>query len=466
VTADAALRQAGAALERGIAEHRVPGAVLGVLHQGDEYVLAAGVIDSRSCSPTRPDTRFRIGSITKTMTASLVMQLVDDALVDLDRPVRDYLPEFQVRDGAASAGITARQLLSHGCGVDGDFFVDTGADFGACRDYLRHTGSLRQLHPPGEGFSYCNFGFIAAGALIEALSGRAWDEVLTSRLLAPLDIRDAITRQASLRGGGVAAGHDSSGRALFEPGSDRQQHSLPASAAPAGNTLAMTGGELLRFVRMHLDSGSNPSGRRVLSPFSVREMTTPQVELPPLTAAGAASWGLGWCLYDWNGTRLFGHDGDIDGQYSFLRIEPESATALVLLTNGGAALDLAADLFAALFPALAGVHPPELPAVDTDYSCDPSGYAGRYTRLCRRLTVEGAGTRLQLLVDDGESTAGGAAAMPLERVDGQSFRYRPGNGRTPACLRFCHHDRDGVAQAVLAGYRLAVRSAYQPEDPK
>ena len=128
----------------------MPGAAVAV-GVGDELVEAAtGVVNRDTGVETTTDSVFQIGSVTKVWTAALVMQLVDEGLVDLDAPVRRYLPEFGVVDAAASASVTVRQLLSHTGGFDGDLFEDTGRGDDAVDRLLAFMRTnARQVHPTG-----------------------------------------------------------------------------------------------------------------------------------------------------------------------------------------------------------------------------------------------------------------------------------------------------------------------------
>src|SRR5690349_8416110 len=109
-----------------LAEHEVPGAAVGVLLDGAVIDHAAGVLSKSTGVETTPDSVFQIGSITKVWTTTLVMQLVDEGKLDLNQPIRSYLPEFVIADEAAAAEITTRQLLCHTAGFEGDIFNETG----------------------------------------------------------------------------------------------------------------------------------------------------------------------------------------------------------------------------------------------------------------------------------------------------------------------------------------------------
>src|SRR6516162_2665502 len=165
---------------------QVPGAALAVLHGEAVFEAATGVVNMQSGVETTTDSVFEIGSITKLWTTTLLMQLVDEGRVELDAPVRRYLPEFALADLAAAEAITVRMLLTHTSGIDGDFFQSTGRGDDAVERYVLACAALPQLHPPGAGWSYCNAGFVLAGRIVEKLRGCTWDEALRRHLLAPL----------------------------------------------------------------------------------------------------------------------------------------------------------------------------------------------------------------------------------------------------------------------------------------
>ena len=127
-------------------KHGVPGASLAIL-EGDQVAEAAyGVLNIRSGVEATTDSLFQIGSITKAWTATLVMQLVDEGLLDLDEPVVTYLPEFKVADADVTRTVTTRHLLAHTSGIDGDLFLDTGRGDDAVSKYVEACATLDK-HP-------------------------------------------------------------------------------------------------------------------------------------------------------------------------------------------------------------------------------------------------------------------------------------------------------------------------------
>jgi CubicO group peptidase (beta-lactamase class C family) len=389
-------------------KHGVVGASLAI-RSGDELAEAAtGVLNLRTQQPVATDSVFQIGSITKVWTATLVMQLVDDGLLDLDEPVARHLPGFEVADEQVAKSVTTRQLLAHTSGIDGDLFLDTGRGDDALERYVAAMADLTQVHPQGATMSYCNSGYSLLGRLVEVLRGATWDAVLRERLLAPLGLESAGTLPEEALLWGAATGH------ILPPGAAEPivtpQWGIYRSAGPAG-LLHMTARDSLELARLHLSGGLAPDGTRLLSEHSVELMAQEQVAVPDPYTLGS-HWGLGWILMTWDGRRVFGHDGATLGQGAFLRVLPDTGLSVALNTNGGAhPRDLFEDLYGEVFSELAGVQLPRRPepASGAELS-DLERYTGRYAREGVEMTVEPApGGGLQLRV---RNTSPLAAGLP------------------------------------------------------
>ncbi|MEZ5597251.1 MAG: serine hydrolase domain-containing protein [Pseudomonadales bacterium] len=382
-------------LKAALRRHHVPGATLTVLDGNRVTEAAAGVLNVDTGVPATTDSLFQIGSITKIFTTSLVMQLVDEAKVSLDQPVRELRPWFAVADRTATKSITLRHLMTHTSGVEGDLFLDTGSGDDATEKLLRAARFAPQLYPAGERMSYCNLGFALLGHVVHAMTGKSWDTAMRQRLFKPLGMTHALTRPEDTLRFRCAIGH------VADPAQPTVMRLSPMpwlslGQRAAGATPMMRGADLMRFVRMHLDGGISQTGERLLSRRSVRAMQSRQVRLSPDAPRGMSHWGLGWFLGDWDGGRVFGHDGGTVGQYAFLRIHAPSRTAVALLTNGGDAGALADDVFETTFEPMAGVHQPALPAADPALRIAPDTVTGTYARLGGRTTVTHDGARFWL----------------------------------------------------------------------
>ena len=358
------------------AKHRVPGAVLGILHGGEVTSTGVGVLSKATGVEVTTDSLFQIGSITKVWTATLAMKLVDEGLLELDAPVVEVLPGFRVADPEVTRTVTLRHLLTHTSGIDGDVFTDTGRGDDCLERYVAELSGVVQNHPLGATWSYCNSGYSLVGRIVEHLTGTTWDQALRERLIDPLGLPATVTLAEEAILHRTAVGH------VGEPEDEpvpTTTWGLPRSAGPAGLISARVA-DVLAFAQMHLSGGLAADGTRVLSSASAEAMTAKQAELPDTRTLGD-SWGLGWIRYGWNGERLIGHDGTTLGQAAFLRVLPSHGLAVSLLTNGGHTTDLARELLGEVFAELAGLAmPAPVEPAATSVDVDPRAYAGRYER--------------------------------------------------------------------------------------
>ncbi len=333
--------------------------------------------------PTTTDSLFQIGSISKVWTTTVVMQLVDEGLIDLDAPIVDVLPELKLADPVTASKVTMRHLLTHTSGIDGDVFTDTGRGDDCLEKYVAALAGEAQNHPLGATWSYCNSGFSLAGRVIEKLTGTTWDAAMKERLFVRLGLEHTVTLPEEALLYRAAIGHISQG------GGDPVKAPvwvLQRSAGPAG-LITSTAADVLAFARMHLTGGVAPDGTRVLSEQSTEAMASWQADVPDKHLLGD-SWGLGWFRCGWDSQRLIGHDGNTIGQSAFLRILPSEGLAVTLLTNGGTAHALYEDLYREIFAELAGVAMPEpLRPPAEPVTVDLERHVGTYERASVRMDV-------------------------------------------------------------------------------
>lgn len=442
-----------------IAQHDVPGAAVAVLAGGEVIDGAAGILSKATGVEATPDSVFQIGSITKVWTATLVMQLVDEGKLDLEAPVRRYLPEFRLADEDAAAAITVRQLLNHTAGFEGDIFTDTGKGDDCVEKYVGTLADVPQLFPPGEQFSYNNAGFCVLGRIVEVLREKTYDECLREHLFTPLGLTHAANGPWEAIMYRAAIGHiqpDPDGELLPAP-----IYALARSNAPAGSMLAMRPRDLIAFAQMHLNDGAAADGTQVLSPGSVKAMQERQVELPKLALMGDA-WALGWELMDTAAGTLIGHDGGTIGQNAFLRIVPERGVAVALVTNGGDTISLYLDVVGHLLRELAGVEVPPLPVPPSEPArIDASRYVGTYSNQIADLTVsqDDDGRIWMEQVPKGLFAELGGQVERIEFVDFGGGRLIPLKGEKGLHMPHAFLGDDGSGRALYLHMGRAVRRA-------
>ncbi|WP_416483646.1 serine hydrolase domain-containing protein [Streptomyces sp. CL12] len=306
--------------------HRVPGAQL-VLDTGTDVIsIHTGTADVSAGTLLTGETAVPLGSLTKPFTAALVMLLADDGDVDLDEPAAEHIQELR-----SVPEVTIRQLLSHTGGLPTGPDSDTAAATTAAR-YLASVCTAHDLlFPPGTDFSYSNAGYVAAGRLVETVTGMPWAEAVRSLLLEPLGVVPAfIGDSAPARP--VAAGHavnTATGQALAA------RQNLAPLEAPAGALLA-SAADLAAF-------GNALIGRSDLLPPAVaKDMRRPEPAARPGTLADG--WSPGLALYQRGERAWYGHDGNAQGTSCHLRIDPESGMVVAFTGNAGGATALWRDL--------------------------------------------------------------------------------------------------------------------------
>ena len=444
-------------LERAAKAWNVPGASCAVWSEGELVKAATGVLSTRTEHAVRPDSLFQIGSISKVLTASLVMILRDRGLVDLDETVRTYLPTFRIADLAASQSITVRQLLNHTSGIGGDFFRNTGLGPDRLDRYLQACNLLPLCHPVGGGFSYSNAAYNIAGALIEAVSGLSFDQTMKQWLFAPLGLENSIVDPLDAPGRSVSTGHTPNPEKPDQYDPVDNIYLIGANTAPAGATIMMSTADLVAFANMHLNHGKAANGEQVMSAESVAEMQEISVTIP-VPQRDISDWGLGWLIASQGERTVFGHDGGTIGQYSFLRIHKPTGTIVTLLTNGGSANDCMFEVFSKTLEPLTGFrHSPPI-APTSEAPKDLSKYVGRF---------ETVATKTEFWIENGQLMR--SAVMTLDELElpeptsalvyagNDTFLHTPKGSARPALVTFMDPDERSVPQKMFYGLRVARR---------
>lgn len=311
-------------VEQLMAETAVPGVVVGILHKGETHIASFGVTNVEHPLPVTADTLFQIGSITKTFTATLLMRLVERGLLDLDAPIRTYLPDFRVADETAVSQVSARDLISHMAGWVGDHFIDTGAGPDANARYAATMAELPQLAPPRTLFSYNNASFSLAGHLIETLTGKTYEAAMQDEIFEPLGLDHSYFYAGDVMTHRFAVGH----RVTSQGAEVARPWPLPRAVHAAG-AICCSAGNLLRYAQFHLDNGQTHDGMQLIHQDVVQQMRAPQVAVGDMMEA----IGLSWFLDRVDGVRTASHGGATVGQLSQLTLVPEHQFAFSIMTN-------------------------------------------------------------------------------------------------------------------------------------
>jgi CubicO group peptidase (beta-lactamase class C family) len=308
-------------------EFDVPGAAIGIHADGQDVVGVFGVTSVENPLPVDENTLFQFGSTGKTFTASAVMRLVEQGKVDLDAPVRTYVPELKLQDEEVARTVTVLHLLNHSAGWDGDHFEDTGRGDDALARYVETMATLRQVSPLGTQASYNNAAFVLAGRLIEKVTGKTYEDAIKELLIEPLGLRNTFAFMSDIMTRRFAAGHENrhDGSTIVA-----RPWALPRSVAPAGGWSASVRDQLA-WANFHLGDGRGSNGEQVLTRETLDRMKEPTFSL----GGGAIGdfVGICWLIKDLDDTRLVGHGGSTNGQLSAFQMVPARGFAVTVLTN-------------------------------------------------------------------------------------------------------------------------------------
>jgi len=307
----------------------IPGAAVGVWADGRESFACHGVTSTANPLSVDKDTLFVLGSVTKTFTATTLMRLAAEGKVELEAPVRRYVPELKLADEQAAAQVTVLNLLNHTSGLGWAILADTGEGDDALAANVAKLAELELVAPPGTGAFYSQDGYNLAGRVVEKVTGLTYERAVASLVLEPLGLShsffalgDVITRR-------FCVGHNKGEDGTLSIA--RLWKHYRSNNPGAG--LASSVSDLIRWARFHLGDGRAGDGERILPAEMLHRMREPTVALRGSSLGDAI--GICWFLRDIGGVRTAGHGGSANGQFADLLTVPERDFAVVALSNQG-----------------------------------------------------------------------------------------------------------------------------------
>ncbi|MEV7006697.1 serine hydrolase domain-containing protein [Streptosporangium sp. NPDC051022] len=291
-----------------------------------DYTAGVGNLTTRGRVPANG--RVRIGSVTKTFTAVVVLQLAGEGRIDLDAPVERYLPGLVRGNGNDGREITTRQLLQHTAGLPSytdhlPSFLEIRHRYTEPRELLDMGLAHEPTSAPGKGWHYSNTGYVLLGLLVQKVTGRPIGEEITNRIITPLELRDAYwpgVGEQAIRGTHPRGYHSSTGG----PGGDPVDVTeLDPSLAWAAGQLVSTPRDVNRFLGALL-------GGRLLKPAQLEQMK--QTVKMSESSAGE-TYGLGLMRFELScGGYAWGHGGDIPGYEVRNGVTDDGRTATIAVT--------------------------------------------------------------------------------------------------------------------------------------
>lgn len=393
-------------VERRMERLSIPGAVLAIVEEGEiSHQRGFGKARPGGGAPT-PRTPFFIGSLTKSFTALAVMQLVEAGEIELDAPIRRYLPWFRVADPQASAHMTVRHLLNQTSGLPTSSGEVQLADFDDSPDaterQARVLSTLRLARPPGSAFEYSNANYNLLGLIVEAVGGEPYADYVRERIFTPLSMRHTYTSPAEAERAGLAAGH----RYWFAVPVPAPGMPIPRGALPGG-MLISSAEDMARYLIAHLNGGRHEEAR-VLSEAGIEELHRGVAEYNALSLS-LGRYGMGWFDDEIGNTKLVWHGGTLPHFGAYMALLPEKRKGVVLLFNACHhwMTPVLADLGTGVAAMLADERPAPVPFVRV------IPWALRSQLLIPALQVAGAFVTLRRWRRGDERRQGVRALLPL-----------------------------------------------------
>ncbi|WP_248730531.1 serine hydrolase domain-containing protein [Pseudomonas sp. MWU13-2517] len=313
------------------------------LVNGQELIWTRGfgMADKAQGVPVTPNTAFRAGGISKLLTATAALQLVEQQRLALDAPIQHTLREFYVRSrfhndqAAADRAITLRRLLSHQSGLPSEHLRDLRSTYAMGQMPMRVSG-VWLSNPPGSQVAYSNLGYALVGAAIERSTGKSFEARLQSSVLKPLAMD-----QSSFVGTGAQLGYRARGYEDGQASTDAQVRDLAAAG------LWTSPKDLSHYVQMLFAKGTYKDNQ-VLGSASIETMFTQQNTGNALDFD--CQMGLGWFLAPCGdepigpGIRTYQHSGGGDDFAAQLTVLPDQQLAVIIMANDSNAEEMVVSL--------------------------------------------------------------------------------------------------------------------------
>lgn len=321
-----------------------PGIGVAIVRKGQApWLKGYGVRTMGKPDPVDAHTRFGIASNSKAFTGAALAMLVEEKKLAWDEPLVRYLPEFKMADPAVTGMFTVRDLLVHRSGLPlgaGDlmYFPQSSAD---SAQVLRALQFLRPARGFRTGYDYDNILYIVAGVLIEKMSGLSWRDFISTRLLQPLGMVDAVPSRELLRTANVAGRHARLGPPARGIGPMQVIQPDEGALIDAAGGINASVADAAKWLEAQLALGELPGGKRLWSRESAAEMWTPQVivsssdggtDVNPARPV-TAGYALGWFVQDYRGRRLISHSGGLSGQVTQTAMIPSAGIGVAVFSN-------------------------------------------------------------------------------------------------------------------------------------
>ena len=332
-------------IKKHVKKCKIPGISIGLIDENGTQFFNYGEIRKESGIEPTSDTLYEIGSMTKTFTAILAVQLQNEGLLSLDEPIIKYLPEF-ARSDFDKNKITLRHLITHTSGLveipkrdypkniiklllrtsKGKFFpprysLETS-------DFLKEVSQLKLQDNPGTKFRYSNTGVGLVGKILERVTNSTYEELIKSRILNVLSMHDTTITISENQKEKLATGY-------LHTGKEADPINIPAVAS--AGSICSTVSDLLKFLKVNLDLEQSTlsavmdycKSTRIDPSLSFFQKFTSKLFM----GVQSVEIGLGWVAADLKNIQILQHSGGTEGFSTTMMINPSNKTGVVVLTN-------------------------------------------------------------------------------------------------------------------------------------
>lgn len=322
------------AIEQTMSETQVPGLAVGIVKDGKVvYTRGFGEMELGKERLITPQSTFYWASVAKSVTATAIMQLVEQGKLDLDTPLTGYLPYFQMVDEQYTT-ITVRQLLSHMGGVAHiqsanrqEAYRNPEYDDRALERFVRGLQNEELLAAPGDEWVYSTVGFMILGDVIAKVSGQSYETYVQENIFVPLGMEQTTFLIEETTPDSLVSPHLPNAQGGVMVGAV-YPYSRPFAA---GSGILSNVEDMARYALAHLNRGEL-NGVRILNDAAYDLMWEP-VSDTTIPNPVVAQYGLGWMIGEHNGYRTIGHDGLIEEFNAYFTMIPEDNLAVVLAVN-------------------------------------------------------------------------------------------------------------------------------------
>lgn len=305
----------------------VPGAAVGIIADG-KVILSKGYgyRDLDRALPVTDETLFPIASVTKAFTAFMLGQLVDEGKMSWDDPVIQYIPELKLLNQQVNQEATLRDLVAHRTGLGRHDFMWLLSDELSRDEMIEKIGHLDFAAPFRQEFQYNNLTYTLAGIVVERVTGQTWEDAVSSRVFAPLNMNQTNTSIAEMQN----SDNYSLPYAEIEGSVKQVPYLSPYSIAPAAGINSNVA-DVLKWMQLQLSDGQGLIQKNTLDETHHAQIRVPDSN--PMDEVDIKGYGLGWFVGKYRGFDYVEHGGSFDGFISQVALLPQRKIGVVILTN-------------------------------------------------------------------------------------------------------------------------------------